>query len=619
MKKYYVSVAIGTLLLAFWFSPSAQEIAAGVAIFLFGMLMLEDGFKLLGGGALEKLLERATSSVSRSIFFGIVSTTVLQSSSLVSVVTISFLSAGLISLVGGVGIVFGANIGTTTGAWLVAGLGLKVNIAAYAMPMIAVSIILVFQKAKVLRGIGYALGGLGFLFLGIHYMKLGFEAYKDQIDLLRFALPGVLGLIVYTLLGTVATVIMQSSHATMVLILTALAAGQITYENALALAIGANIGTTITAIIGALSANYQGKRLAMAHFIFNMTTAAVALVFIVPLRDMVDWVSAAVGIAPDDYALKLAVFHTIFNVLGVALMLPFMNRLIGFLETHIVEPEPDVSRPRYLNVAVDAFPETLESALRKEVMHLYENAAELILHGLNLHRHEIFSTDNIAETVGNSRSAFDLNIEEDYERRVKTLYSAIFEFTSRVGEKSLPPDVATRVYDLRDVAGDIVQAVKSVKHLRKNILRYTVRPEGAVTRLYDGLRTEIARIVVEIRKLELAEPEDRSSLWLDHERAQIEADAVMTSRRIDGFIRNGDLKPEAATSFLNDSAYAYGAMRQLIKAARTYYTERDSALAEVEQLLSLEDEEVGSTKSAPGAAKGIGVSQGDHKTVTETG
>jgi phosphate:Na+ symporter len=598
MTRYYLPVAIGALLVAFWLSPNAQEIAAGVAIFLFGMLMLEDGFKLLGGGMLERLLERATRSVPRSMLFGIVSTTVLQSSSLVSVITISFLSAGLISLTGGVGIIFGANIGTTTGAWLVAGLGLKVDIAAYAMPMIALSIILVFQKSKVWRGVGYAVAGLGFLFLGIHHMKEGFEAYKDQIDLLRFALPGIIGLVVYTLLGTVSTVVMQSSHATMVLILTALAAGQITYENALALAIGGNIGTTITAIIGSLSANFQGKRLAVAHLVFNVTTAAVALVFIAQLRDAVDWVSAMVGINADDHALKLAVFHTIFNVLGVALMLPFMRRLVSLLERRIVEPEPDVSRPRYLNAAVDAFPETMESALRKEVLHLRENATELILHGLNLHRHEIFETGNIADTVRKSRTAHDLDIEEGYERRVKTLYSAIVEFTTRAGDKRLPPQIAQRVYDLRDVASDIVQAVKSVKHLRKNVLRYTVRDQGAVTELYDGLRTEIARILLEIRKLERADPEDRSALWLDQEQAQIEEDARKTTRRIDRFIRTGALKPNAATSFLNDSAYAYGAMRQLIKAARGYYIERDSSMAEVEKLLALDDEEFG-----PGSAR----------------
>ena len=593
MRRYYLPVAIAALLLAFWFSPDAQEIAAGVAIFLFGMLMLEDGFKLFSGGTLERLLERATGSTSRSILFGIVSTTLLQSSSLVSVITISFLSAGLISLIGGVGIIFGANIGTTTGAWLVAGLGLKVNIASYAMPMIALSIILVFQKAKPLRGIGYALGGLGFLFLGIHHMKEGFEAFKDQIDLLRFALPGLLGLIVYTLLGTTATVVMQSSHATMVLILTALAAGQITYENALALAIGANIGTTITAIIGALGANFQGKRLALAHLIFNTATATIALVFIVPLRDAVDAISSVVGIAPDDFALKLAVFHTIFNVLGVTLMLPVLRQLIVFLTRRIVEPVPDVSRPRYLNEAVDEFPQTLESALRNEVLHLYENAVELIMHALNLHRQQIFETDDVAAVVRKSRVTFDLDLEEAYERRVKSLYSAIVDFSTRGGDKSMPPEISASIYALRDVSSDIVQAVKSVKHLRKNLLRYTTRSQGTVTELYDGLRTEIARIIVEIRKLGLAGPDDRSALWLDQERAQIEEDARSTTRRVDSLIRKGELTANAATSFLNDSGYAYGAMRDLIKAARSYYIERDLGMAEVERLLALDENELG--------------------------
>ena len=592
MKRYLLPVAISALLLAFWVSSDAQEIAAGVAIFLFGMLMLEDGFKLLGGGTLERVLEKATESTPRAISFGIISTTILQSSSLVSIVTISFLSAELISLIGGVGIIFGANIGTTTGAWLVAGLGLKVNIAAYAMPMIAISIVLVFQKPKPLRGIGYALAGLGFLFLGIHHMKEGFDAFNDHIDLTRFALSGLLGLFVYSVIGTAATFVMQSSHAAMVLILTALAAGQVGYENALALAIGANIGTTITAIIGSLGANFQGKRLALAHLVFNTVTAVVALVFIAPLRETVDWVSGLVGIMPTDFAMKLAVFHTLFNVLGVALMLPFLTRLITFLEHRILEPVPDVSLPRYLNEAVDEFPQTLEIALRKEVFHLYENAVELILHGLNLHRDEVFATDDVAELVRNSRTPLELDLNEGYENRVKTLYSGIVEFCTRAGDKRIAPEIAERIYDLRDVASNIVQAVKSIKHIRKNVLRYTVRLQGAPTELYDDLRTEIARITVEIRKLGLTEPEDRSALWLDQERARIEDDSRLTSKRVDALIRKGELKPAAATSFMNDSGYAYDAMRDLIEAARSYYIQRDSAMAEVERILSLDEEEL---------------------------
>ncbi|MFD3189725.1 Na/Pi cotransporter family protein [Sedimentitalea sp. HM32M-2] len=592
MKKLLLPVILTLLIVSFYVSPDFQEIAAGVAIFLFGMLMLEDGFRLFSGGFLESVLARVTGSVTRSLGFGVVATTIMQSSSLVSVITISFLSAGLITLLAGVGIIFGANIGTTTGAWLVAGFGLKVKISAYALPMLAISIVLVFQRNKYVRGAGYVLAGLGFLFLGIHYMKEGFEAFKDQFDLSRFAMTGVAGLLVYTLVGAAATVVMQSSHATMVLIITALAAGQISYENALALAIGANIGTTITAIIGSLTANYQGKRLALAHLIFNAVTAGVALALIAPIRDTVDWVSAGVGIADTDYALKLAVFHTIFNMLGVVLMLPFLRRLIGFLEHVIVEPVADVSKPRYLSEAVDEFPETVEVALGKEVKHLSENAIELIAHGLNLHRHELYAAEDIATTVRDSRQPVEFDIDARYEHRVKVLYAAIVEFTTRTGAKNLPEPVMKRVYDLRDAAGRLVRAVKAVKHLRRNASTYTARPHGRISELYNGLRVEIARILVELHKLDQSDPADRSSLWLDEERIQINKDRKNTFHRVEALIRSGEIDAQTATSFLNDSGYAYRAMRDLLAAARIYSVHTEGPEAEVERILALDEEEI---------------------------
>ena len=591
MKSLLLPVVLGLLLSGFWASPEFQEIAAGVAIFLFGMLMLEDGFKLFSGGFLESVLEKATGSLPRSLLFGIVTTTIMQSSSLVSVITISFLSAGLISLQAGIGIIFGANIGTTTGAWLVAGLGLKVDIATYAMPLLVIGVVLVFQKSKYLCGSGYVLAGLGFLFLGVHHMKVGFETFKDAFDLARFAMTGTLGLLVYTVVGMLATVVMQSSHATMVLIITALAAGQISYENALALAIGANIGTTITAIIGSVSANYQGKQLALAHVIFNMATAAVALVFINQIRDAVDLVSRMVGIADTDYALKLAVFHTIFNTLGVVLMLPMMRRMIALIERVIKEPVADLSRPKYLSQAVDEFPATIVSALQNEVKHLYDNAVELIAHGLNIHRDALFKAPDVAALVAKSRKPIELDIDERYERRVKTLYSAIVEFTTRASGKELPEDVIARVYELRDVAERIVRAVKDIKHLRRNATRYTARPQGSVTDLYNGLRTEIARILVEMEKLDRTDPENRSRLWLDEERVHVESDKRDTNHRIETLIRDGRISAKAATSFLNDSGYAYDAMRELIEAGQSYYVAKDSAVAEVEKILEIEEDD----------------------------
>ena len=138
IRRIILPVMCAVLIYGFWVSSDFKEIAAGVAIFLFGMLFLEEGFRAFTGGLLEKLLNKTTDKLWKSISFGVVTTTIMQSSSLVSVITISFLSAELIALASGIGIIFGANIGTTTGAWLIAGLGLKVKISAYAMPMLGV-------------------------------------------------------------------------------------------------------------------------------------------------------------------------------------------------------------------------------------------------------------------------------------------------------------------------------------------------------------------------------------------------------------------------------------------------------------------------------------------------
>lgn len=591
-KRALLPAIVCVLIFGFWLSPDFQEIAAGVAIFLFGMMMLEDGFNQFSGGFLEGLLERVTGSTFKSLSFGVLTTTVMQSSSLVSVIAISFLSAGMISLAAGVGIIFGANIGTTTGAWLVAGFGLKVNISTYALPMLALSIVLVFQKSKYLKGIGFVLAGLGFLFLGIHHMKEGFETFKDQFDLTRFAMTGIAGLMVYTLVGAAATVVMQSSHATMVLIITALAAGQISYENALALAIGANIGTTITAIIGSMTANYQGRRLALAHLVFNVVTAGAALMLISPIRDAVDWISGGVGIRPDDYALKLAVFHTIFNVLGVALMLPMMQKLIAFLIKTIPDEVPDVSQPRYLNEAVAGFPATIELALRKEIAHLHENAIELILHALNLHRHKLYETQDIEAYVNASRTVFDIDVDAAYEQRIKALYSAILEFMTKSLAGDLPESSVQTLHHLRRSAEEIVRAVKEVKHLRANTSRFTRADHGEITRLYNRIRTELARMIVEAKKMADADPEQRSSLWLEEERVRAKKIKAELGDYVEGLMIKGALTGPEATSFLNDASYGYRAMKDIIDATRFLYSEYRGPMAEIERILAADEDDI---------------------------
>ncbi len=587
-----LGLILGLLALGFWLSADAQQIAAGIALFLLGMVMLEDGFKGLGGSVLARVLQRATASLPRAMGFGVLATTITQSSSLVSVISISFLSAGLISLQAGLGIIFGANLGTTSGAWLIAGVGLKVDIAAYAMPLLAFGAVLMFQRAPGLRGGGQVLIGIGLIFLGIAFIKAGFDAFSAGFDLTRLALAGLAGLAVYTLLGAAATVVMQSSHATMLLVITALASGQISYENALAVAIGANIGTTVTALIGAASANYQGKRLALGHLIFNLVTALTALALITPLRGLVDHISDALGIGAQDFALRLAVFHTLFNLLGIALMLPLMARLVQFLERRIAAPAPSISQPRYIMGDLGDFPATILAALRNELRHLHSNAASLICEGLNLRLEDLMHSKDIPLTVARARQPIGLDFERRYEDKIKSLHAAIVDFAAQKAALPLPVPVLIRLQELRDAAGALVRAVKAVKHMRENVQRFTTADMGEISHLYDSLRMDLAHVLTEIERLEGTEPAARSALGIVAERRALVEGGHRAARTVEAALQTRRISASDATSFLNDSSYAFESMRALLDAAQLIYRPENEAEAEIERLLELDEDEV---------------------------
>ena len=591
LRKILLPSILFILAYGFWISPDFKEIAAGVAIFLFGMLFLEEGFKAFTGGVLEKLLQKTTDKTWKSLLFGVVSTTVMQSSSLVSVITISFISAGLVTLVAGIGIIFGANIGTTTGAWLVAAFGLKVKISAYAMPMLVFGIVLSFQKSKYLKGIGSVLAGLGFLFLGIHYMKEGFEAFKDSFDLAALAVPGYPGLFLFAAIGAAATVVMQSSHATLVLILTALAAGQITYENALALAIGANVGTTITAIIGSLSANVQGKRLAGAHLIFNVVTGVIAIVFISQFVWAVDEISSRVGIAADNYTMKLAVFHTLFNLTGVLVMVPVIQRLSDFLYKYFPERELAVAEPRYLNDAAFEFPETVLRSVKQEVWHLFDSAFELIAHGMNLHRTQILESDDLKKTLEQDREVHDFDMDELYETKVKVLYAAIVEFISR-SQSEIPSMYAEEMFRLRTAAAEIVENVKHVKHLRKNATRYLVSDNEHIRAEYNRLRYQIAMLLREIYRVREEEDYDHELAVRDLKtmKKEVRIKHGEMNEHISAVLRDEHITPIMATSLLNDFNYVDGTLKGLYDCAKALLSSHAELVADAAEEINLDDD-----------------------------
>lgn len=594
LRKILLPTIFIILTYGFWVSPNFKEIAAGVAIFLFGMLSLEEGFKAFTGGLLEKVLKVSTNSQWKSFGFGVITTTIMQSSSLVSVITISFLSAGLIDLAAGIGIIFGANIGTTTGAWLVAGLGLKVKISAYAMPMLVFGVILLMQKSKYTKGFGYILAGLGFLFLGISYMKEGFEAFKDSFDLARFAMDGYPGLFLFALIGILATVVMQSSHATLVLIITALAVGQITYQNALALAIGANVGTTVTAVIGALSANIEGKRLAGAHLIFNMVTGVVTIIFIQQFLIAVDWTSSLVGIAPDDYTLKLAVFHTLFNLAGVIIMWSFVPKMVTFLESKLPTAAKPTEGAIYLDDSSLDFPETAVVSIRNETLHLYDISVKVICDGISLSYNDLLESKDLHDLVKTNRKVIPLDIDEYYESKIKGISSEVIEFISKAAF-TWELEQSKNIHWMRSAHQNIIEAVKDMKHLGKNMANGIVSPNFCLRNNYDLIRIKIAIVVKELEWIKSAVESKESTevlLILDSLKVQVKEADSQLNQEIISSLHHKNITSKMASSLMNDNNYSTHIANNLITMATTIYAVYDSEKLNIERELALDNEDI---------------------------
>ena len=593
LKKLLLPIIFVVLSYGFWISPDFKTIAAGVAIFLFGMVSLEEGFRAFSGGILEKVLEKSTNKLYKSISFGIVTTAIMQSSSLVSVLTISFLGAGLIGLYQGIGIILGANIGTTTGAWLMAGFGLKVKISAYAMPMLVFGVLLLFQKTKALKGFGYILVGLGFLFLGIHYMKEGFETFKDSVDLASLAVPGLKGIFIFIGIGILATIVMQSSHATIVLIIAALSVGQITYENSLALTIGANIGTTITAIIGSLSSNVDGKRLAGAHFIFNLTTGFIAIFIMQDIMNAVEYISDYIGIASDNYTLKLAVFDTLFKVMGVVMFLPLVGKLVTLLEflfkskKYPTKLDEEVEGVKYLNDSVLELPETAIIAITKETKHLYDVAFKIIANGLLLKKKNILSSMKVIDVLNDEHTLKDMSVKHEYSLKVKEISGEILNFATKA-QSSMSPEDNVKIYRLKLANKYIVSAIKAAKHIEKNIKFYTKSRNEHVKEQYNIIRKDLVKLLRLIDSIDIIQDSEQIAMLLSKSKLYMKKYDIITNDTADDLIRKGLITNQMAISLMNDSSYAYEISKNLISMAQEMFINKSGN----EENLIIDDDEV---------------------------
>ena len=573
MKKYLSYILLALLCYLLYVNEDSKYIVAGVGIFIIGMHFMEDGFKLFSGGILERIIAKSTNTTSKSVFLGITATAILQSSSLVSIIVISFLSAKIISLAGALGVVFGSAVGTTATTWIVSTLGVKIDVAAFALPMIIFGVIFRFYEKKNIQGIGNILLGLGFIFLGIGYMKDGFEDLKEGIDLAQFSMDGYAGIIVYAIIGMISTIIIQSSSATMALTITALITGQIIYINAMAIAVGANIGTATTAAMGAMVSNANSKRMAVGLFIFKGITAIITLAFLYFIIDFVEYLSSNLGISSDDMAMKLAVFHTFFNLIGLIIFSFFIPRLVIFLKKLFVEEKDTyISKPKYLDMQVIAVPSIALKATKKETIHLYDNASEVLSHAIMLHRHRYLGRTDISSVVKESTDIIELNIDDFYQTRIKSLYGDIIDY-STIFINELDSEKKNYLYELRIACRDIAEAVKNTKELQQNISRYLLSNNDYIKNEYNYIREAIAKTINTINEIKNSKDEldvlSKAELLKDY----LKSLDVIATGRIDVLIREKRIDKKMATTLLNDSSHAYNVINKLISVAKVLWIE----------------------------------------------
>ncbi len=311
-------------------------IFGAIGVFIYGMILLSESLEKAAGEKLKSVLSHITNNKFSAILTGLIVTCVVQSSSATTVMVVSFVNAGLLSLGQAIGVIMGANIGTTTTAWLISLTHMKVNITVIAYVAIVVGIILLFMKKRKVSSFGYCLIGFGFMFIGLELLKNAVPA-PDPTNtdnflytlLMNIPQNNYFSLIIFMLIGTIFTMIVQSSAVTMAFVLTLAASGYIDFYHAAAIVLGENIGTTITAILASLAGNKMAKKAALAHCLFNVI--GVLWVLIPPCYNFLIFLCQRYG--GNNISLELALFHTFFNVLNVAILMwfiPYFEKLLNY-------------------------------------------------------------------------------------------------------------------------------------------------------------------------------------------------------------------------------------------------------------------------------------------------
>lgn len=585
-------------------SEVAQNLFSGLAIFLLGMLFLEDGFKGFSGGALEKILKNFSNTRLKAILFGLSATAIMQSSTLVTILTLSFLSASLVGLGQALGIVFGANIGSTTSGWIIAGIGVKMNVSALGLPLITLGVLLLLMKSKNLKSLGYILAGIGFFFLGIAYIKTGFESYQNFDLNVAARFGGFWAFLIFFGMGVLITSIVQSSFATLTIIILALSSGSISYNDALALVIGTNVGGVVTALIASISSSVDGRRLAIGNTLFNVVIAIVCMVFLPVFKEIVELASSLFGFKSDDYALKIALFHTIYNVIAVLLMTPFIPMFEAFLCKFITTSKDDSDRARYIDFDLIPYPNTAKECLQKEVLHLFGNTITILSAVIGTSKQRFFTQRLDMDYFTHSKTRIDADkLENIYEKTIKNIFNSIIDFSTHLRAAHHQDQAfCAEIGNLQKASRNLVEATKNLKIIQSSLIKNANSSNAALKDQYTQIRILLANTLYDLKHLqdqnspkaqtpqERTQASDNIQEGIKTIKKNLKKTNAKSINTIQDLIKDRTITSAQATSLLNDIAFSTEALKEIVTAA--------NCIVKYENLLlKQEDEQENTPKS----------------------
>ncbi len=567
-----------------------------LGLFLYGMKVMSDALMELAGDRMRNILATTTSNRVFAVLTGFTITAIIQSSSATTLMVVSFTNASLLTLSEAIGVIMGANIGTTVTAWLISILGFKVKMSAIALPLVGIGFILSMNKKRNLQNWGYFIIGFAVLFIGLQFLKDSVPDIRNNPEILAFLSDytsmGYASVLLFLLIGTLLTVIVQSSSATMALTLLMTYEGWIPFDMAAAMVLGENIGTTITANLAALVASFQAKRAARAHFIFNILGVIWMLILFFPFLQGISAVVTRIeGASPFMEAtaipVALSLFHTCFNIINTSVLLGFIKyiaRIVERMVPEVVEVEAEIDQPVFLDESSLIYPQTGIKALFDESLRLLNNAAyKAITHGLSVHREDLES-DQQLKSLLESREAIPVDIEQIYATKIKSIYSQILEYATRLqSDFALEEEKIETIRNILIADRRLVRVVKRMAPLHENIVRFMSSNNHAILNEYNMIRRKILNIIREIHRASKSEHPLRHIRKIEKERKKAEELDVLISGRVNKLVLDGEITREMATSLMNDSDEARKIVRDLVDIATLLYYPRDKLLDQMEE------------------------------------